>query len=83
MHPQRQSALSLAALAISLLSCQFAQEPASLPAVGAAPLPAVVEAAPQPSSQEVARLADAVRSEAARFGLAPDLEVYGLDHRAD
>ncbi|MBW2270557.1 MAG: lytic transglycosylase domain-containing protein [Deltaproteobacteria bacterium] len=99
MHPQRQSALSLAALAISLLSCQFTQEPASLPAVGAAPLPAVVEAAPQPSSQEapaaepvldvvearllararsltpneVARLADAVRSEAARFGLAPDL----------
>jgi soluble lytic murein transglycosylase-like protein len=109
MNPQRHGAASLAALAISLLSCQFAQEQAALPDVSAAPpavrsevardlsratevplaVPASVsESASVPldmiearlaararslTSDEVMRLAEAIRAEAARFGLAPDL----------
>jgi soluble lytic murein transglycosylase len=95
MNPQRHGAASLAVLAIGLLSCQLAQEPASLPDVAAAPPAAALELAPQRvgeasppldavearltasayslSAQELRRVAEAIRVEAARFELAPDL----------
>jgi soluble lytic murein transglycosylase len=105
MHPQRHGATSLAALAISLLSCQFAPEMVSLPDVSAPPpqaapelalapavasvasvdqapaaeaLPGVVEArllarARSLTPDEIHRVGATIRSEAARFGLAPDL----------
>ena len=95
MNPQRHGAASLAAIAISLLSCQLGQERTALPDVSAAPPAATFEistaldAPASPpldevearlaararslSSEEVTRLAGAIRTEAARFGLAPDL----------
>ncbi len=101
MHPQRHGATSLAVLVISLLSCQFARETASLPDVSAPPPRAMLELALEPSVElapaaealplldlvearlsagarsltpdEITRVGATIRSEAARFGLAPEL----------